>query len=104
MRRCVSNSVVIPGRREAASPESITTIVSMDSGPAPMARPGMTKERLECLAKKPYAPYTEDFGSGSTGSWVRMLVGHTTVMRSPAFCITTGVERSFWPAIGVSGG
>ena len=51
-----------------------------------------------------YAPYTDDFGSGSTGSWVRMLVGHTTVMRSPAFCITTGVERSFWPAIGVSGG
>src|SRR5438876_9186347 len=27
--------LVIPGRREAASPESITTIVSMDSGPAP---------------------------------------------------------------------
>ena len=26
---------VIPGRRVAASPESITTIVSMDSGPAP---------------------------------------------------------------------
>src|SRR5438105_4111323 len=27
--------LVIPGRREATSPESITTIVSMDSGPAP---------------------------------------------------------------------
>src|SRR6266436_4713869 len=27
--------VVIPGRSEATSPESITTIVSMDSGPAP---------------------------------------------------------------------
>jgi hypothetical protein len=26
---------VIPGRSEAASPESITTIGSMDSGPAP---------------------------------------------------------------------
>jgi hypothetical protein len=26
---------VIPGRRAAASPESITTIGSMDSGPAP---------------------------------------------------------------------
>jgi hypothetical protein len=30
--------VVIPGRREATSPESITTIGSMDSGPAPFRR------------------------------------------------------------------
>jgi hypothetical protein len=43
MRQCVLNSLVIPGRREAASPESITIIVSMDSGLAPKrARPGMT--------------------------------------------------------------
>jgi len=28
-------NLVIPGRREAANAESITTIVSMDSGPAP---------------------------------------------------------------------
>ena len=48
--------------------------------------------------------YTDPFGSGNTGSCVRILVGHTTVMRSPAFCITTGVERSFWPAIGAPGG
>jgi hypothetical protein len=27
--------IVIPGHREAMSPESITTIGSMDSGPAP---------------------------------------------------------------------
>jgi hypothetical protein len=27
--------IVIPGRDKVASPESITTIVSMDSGPAP---------------------------------------------------------------------
>ena len=53
---------------------------------------------------KHYAPYTDPFGSGNTGSCVRILVGHTTVMRSPAFCITTGVERSFWPAIGAPGG
>ena len=33
-----------------------------------------------------------------------MLVGQTTVMCSPAFCITTGVERSFCPDIGVPGG
>jgi hypothetical protein len=32
-------SVVIPGRRKAASPESITTIVSMDSGLAPRGAP-----------------------------------------------------------------
>jgi len=31
-------AVVIPGRREAASPESITTTVSVDSGPAPKRR------------------------------------------------------------------
>jgi len=29
---------VIPGRRAAASPESITTVGSMDSGPAPKRR------------------------------------------------------------------
>jgi len=34
-----SNSVVIPGRRKAASPQSITTIVSMDSGLAPRGAP-----------------------------------------------------------------
>src|ERR1700720_2048509 len=31
----ITPPLVIPGRREAARPESITTIVSMDSGPAP---------------------------------------------------------------------
>ena len=41
----------------------------------------------------PYAAYTDDFGSGNTGSCVRILVGHTTEICSPAFCITTGVER-----------
>jgi hypothetical protein len=42
---------VIPGRREAASPESMNTngdntspTVFMDSGLAPLARPGMTAE------------------------------------------------------------
>ena len=34
---------------------------------------------------------------------MRILVGHTTEICSPAFCITTGVERSFWPDIGVPG-
>jgi hypothetical protein len=50
-----------------------------------------------------YAEYTDDFGSGNTGSCVLILVGQTTEMCSPAFCITTGVERSFWPDIGVPG-
>jgi hypothetical protein len=36
-------SAVIPGRHEVASPESILTIVVMDSGSAPSAHPGMTK-------------------------------------------------------------
>ena len=34
--------VVIPGCAESAGPESITTIVSMDSGLAALRRPGMT--------------------------------------------------------------
>ena len=37
------SQLVIPGRDEVTNPESITTIVSMDSGPAPKgAHPGMT--------------------------------------------------------------
>src|SRR6516164_408251 len=42
-----------------------------------------------------YAAYTDDFGSGNIASWVLILSGQTTEMCSPAFCITTGVERSF---------
>jgi hypothetical protein len=34
----LSRFLVIPGRRKAASPESIATIVSMDSGLAPSKR------------------------------------------------------------------
>jgi hypothetical protein len=48
MRRRVSNSVVIPGRRAAAGPESITTIVSMDSGFAPRGAP-RNDESVSCL-------------------------------------------------------
>ena len=51
----------------------------------------------------PYTAYTDDFGNGNTGSCVLMLVGQTTEICSPAFCITTGVERSFWPESGVPG-
>jgi len=37
-KACLS-SLVIPGRRKAASPESITTIMSMDCGLAPRGAP-----------------------------------------------------------------
>jgi ATP-dependent DNA helicase UvrD/PcrA len=37
-----ASTAVIPGRREAANPESITTTGSMDSGLSPSASPGMT--------------------------------------------------------------
>src|SRR5262249_14067108 len=36
---CATFTILIPGRGEAASPESITTIVSMDSGLAPSGAP-----------------------------------------------------------------
>ena len=43
-----NNPSVIPGRRAAASPESMNTrLWKMDSGPAPMARPGMTSGEVE---------------------------------------------------------
>ena len=38
------------------------------------------------------------------GAWVWILVGQTTEMCSPAFCMTTGVERSFCPESCVPGG
>src|SRR3954454_18142273 len=64
---------------------------------------GARQAAVGVATNRPYVAYTDDFGSGNTGSWVRMLVGQTTEICSPAFCITTGVERSFWPASGVPG-
>jgi isoleucyl-tRNA synthetase len=43
MDKPIAPSAVIPGRREAAGPESITTTGNMDSGLAPSPRPGMTE-------------------------------------------------------------
>src|SRR5262245_13993825 len=81
--------------------------LTSDSGrqtPHP-ARTESPRHLLPQQGEKAYdAAYTEDFGNGKTGSCVRMLSGQTTEICSPAFCITTGVERSFWPDIGVSGG
>jgi hypothetical protein len=48
-------SLVIPGRRAAASPESMNTGPwNLDSGFDPLGRPGMTPRRWEEL-KTPYA-------------------------------------------------
>ena len=41
------------------------------------------------------------FGSGSTASRCAWLFGHTTYDLSSTYWMTTGNERSFWPAIGV---
>ena len=39
------------------------------------------------------------FGSGSTASRCAWLFGHTTYDLSSTYWMTTGNERSFWPAI-----
>jgi hypothetical protein len=44
----MKKQAVIPGRDEVANPESITTIVSMDSG-LRFAHPGMTKGDTGCV-------------------------------------------------------
>jgi len=52
-----SDPSVIPGRRAAASPESMNTgLWKMDSGPAPMARPGMTSGEVAGNSQKPPRP------------------------------------------------
>jgi len=52
-----SDPSVIPGRRAAASPESMNTgLWKMDSGPAPMARPGMTSGEIAGNSHKPPRP------------------------------------------------
>jgi protein ImuB len=52
-----SEPSVIPGRRAAASPESMnTSLWKMDSGPAPMARPGMTSGEVAGNSRKPPRP------------------------------------------------
>lgn len=44
--RVYKRDPVIPGRREATSPESILPIVVMDSGLATLSRPGMTAGQM----------------------------------------------------------
>jgi len=59
------NSVVIPGRRAAANPESITTIVSMDSGLAPKRRAPEWRERAVWNSNPPMSSRTSGARSGT---------------------------------------
>ncbi|MPZ59391.1 MAG: valine--tRNA ligase [Rhizobiales bacterium] len=76
----VTSPSVIPGRREAPGPESITTIGSMDSGLAPSARPGMTgRDSLLILAAWPHHDGFDDAAAEAEIGWVIDLV---TAVRS----------------------
>ena len=74
-------AVVIPGRRETAGPESISTGRTMDSGLAPAARPGMTSGRATLLALAPWPAQdgVEDIEAEAEIGWVIDLV---TAVRS----------------------
>lgn len=99
--QATSNYVVASdGAAACADPFATTDIELRLRSPASSCEVAVPKDEPAAM---PYAAYTDDFGSGNTGSCVRMLVGHTTEICSPAFCITTGVERSFWPESGVPG-
>ena len=67
---------VIPGRREAAGPESITAAANMESGFAPSARPGMTNGRGSLLALAPWPDLRglEDADAEAEIGWVIDLV------------------------------
>jgi valyl-tRNA synthetase len=69
---------VIPGRREAPGPESIAPAGSMDSGLAPSARPGMTRENLLALSEWPTLVFSDEKAEAEIG-WVIDLV---TAIRS----------------------
>jgi len=72
-------TAVIPGRRKAASPESITPALrSMDSGLAPAARPGMTREGLLALNQWPSFELADEKAEAEIG-WVIDLI---TAVRS----------------------
>jgi len=70
---------VIPGPAEGRSPESITTTGSMDSGLAPAARPGMTREKLLALSDWPVLEGLADDKAEAEIGWVIDLI---TAIRS----------------------
>ena len=55
-------------------------------------------------ASRDYFAKTWPLGSGSTASFVLIAAGQTMYVSWPLYCITTGEERSFWPAIWWPGG
>jgi valyl-tRNA synthetase len=75
----VTSQPVIPGRREAASPESITPALrSMDSESGPSGRPGMTRESLLALSPWPRFVFSDENAEAEIG-WVIDLI---TAVRS----------------------
>ena len=56
------------------------------------------------LARCQRGEYGLPAGSGITGSIVLIAAGQAIFVSPPMYCITTGLERSFWPAISVPGG
>jgi len=68
---------VIPGRREAASPESRNTTgrpASLDSGSGPSGRPGMTRDNLLALSQWPALEGLLDEKAEAEIGWVIDLV------------------------------
>jgi len=68
---------VIPGRREAASPESRNTTgspASLDSGSGPSGRPGMTRDNLLALSEWPALEGLLDDKAEAEIGWVIDLV------------------------------
>ncbi len=80
----VTAASVIPGRREAPGPESISpAAVDMDSGLAPAARPGMTgREVLLALSAWPQHDGLDDAAAEAEIGWVIDLVNEIRSVRS----------------------
>ncbi|MGZ9111389.1 MAG: valine--tRNA ligase, partial [Rhodoplanes sp.] len=72
---------VIPGRREAAGPESITAAANMESGFAPSARPGMTNGRGSLLALAPW-PDLRGLEDADAEAEIGWLIDLVTAVRS----------------------
>jgi valyl-tRNA synthetase len=88
----VTSPSVIPGRREAPGPESITPALrSMDSGLAPSARLGMTgRESLLVLSQWPSLSGIEDAAAEAEIGWVIDLVNAIRSVRAE-MNITTAI-------------
>src|SRR5262245_39707289 len=65
------------------------------SNGAPVVLRRAQAERAVWVTSRIYCAYGCPFGNGSTGSVVRIGVGHAMYVRPFTYCITTGDERSF---------